>query len=80
MNIIDKIKGLKKEEKRIPKHIEFTNNVFLQLNNFSAEHQVEILSSLKNRLIEFYNRDIEESLKAVEECKSKRNLLNNVKF
>lgn len=80
MNYPNEIKSYPQEEiaKEMPRHLDFTNNVYQELENFNVEHQVEILNSLYRRLEDKYQTEIEVNLKTAEDFKHRLNVLKKI--
>jgi len=65
-------------KKEQSKHAEFLDRVFVELQNFNVEQQVEILHSLYTRLKSVYEMETEDSLKTVELYKEKLTYLKQI--
>ena len=59
----------------MPRHLDFTNQVFKELKSFNVEEQVEILNSLYRRLEDIYQSEIEFNLKTAEDYKQRLSIL-----
>ena len=69
---------LNKVAKEMPKHLDFTNQVFKELKSFNVEQQVEILNSLYRRLEDIYQSEIEVNLKTAEDYKQRLSVLKKI--
>ena len=80
MNYQDEIKSYPSEEvaKEMPRHLDFTNNVFNELKGFDVEQQVEILHCLYKRLEDVYQCEIEVNLKTAEDFKQRLQILKKI--
>ena len=61
-----------------PRHLDFINQVFKELEAFNVEEQVEILNSLYMMLEGVYQHGIEVNLKTAEDFKQKLSILRKV--
>ena len=64
--------------KEMPRHLDFTNQVFKELKSFNVEEQVEILNSLYRRLEDVYQNEIEFNLKTAEDYKQRLSVLKKI--
>ena len=64
--------------KGMPKHLDFSNQVFSELKNFDVEQQVEILISLYGMLEDIYLQEVEKHEKEREGCKQKLEILRRI--
>lgn len=69
---------LSEVDKEMPRHLDFTNQVFKELKSFIVEDQVEILNSLYRRLEDVYQSEIDVNLKTAEDYKQRLSVLKKV--